>query len=295
MLPNFFKSICPLTYFVTTGERCEIPEEEWSDHGVEVPDVELTSTEVAPSPEHLMRIKQVLEKELSDVNAQLGAASSEEGQPSRGGHTVETERSKTTLEKVQEMGSELQQMVDAWQAAEAELSEARSRIATLEDMLSMSEQNQMQVGESGGASPSPERSHKRARGETARQPGAIESLPAPFVQQGELSEWHKAISAADEVWRSFEPLMLDDDARYLWLLGYLGTVMQTQENTDRFLGFLRSDAQGWYCTSNVVMQGWTHPNSNIEGGCKRHQNKKKKVCIGIRRVPGTTKLEFKAF
>lgn len=135
-----------------------------------------------------------------------------------------------------------------------------------------------------------------SRGETAREPGAIESLPAAFVRpkSRELSEWHKAISTAAELWCSFEPIMLDDDGRYLWLLGYLGTVVQTQESTDKFLGFLRSDAQGWYCMSSVIVEGWTHPNSNIEGGCERHQNKKR-VCIGVRRVPGTTKLEFKAF
>jgi chromosome segregation ATPase len=209
-------------------------------------------------------------------------------------HADEAEESKAALEAAKDNIEDRQQQLDARQMCEQELSDARSKISTLEDMLVKSEQGRTHLAEAGGVGPSPERRHKRARGDTPRDQVALQSPPVSFVRResGEMPEWHRAIAAADEVWHSFEPVILDDGVSHSWLLWYLSSVVEKEESTDKFLSFTQSEAQGWFCVSNVIQHGWTDPRSRRERACKRHGKKK---CVGFRRVAGTTKVEFKIF
>lgn len=150
------------------------------------------------------------------------------------------------------------------------------------------------VGTPGAVGPSPERRHKRAKGDSPEDSEALQSPPDSVFWRdpAQMSEWQRVITDADDVWRSFEPILLDDELTYSWLLSYLGCVVENRKNTERFMDFVQSDAQGWFCASNVVQCGWTDPRSGKEAGCKRHKTKR---CIGVHRVPDTRKIEFRAF
>lgn len=170
---------------------------------------------------------------------------------------------------------------DEREADRAALSEARSEVEELRKQLSQAVEIRT----------SPERRHKRVRGDDyPHTPPFSEHRP-----QGEPSRWKAAVDTADAVWRSFEPVILTDDMSYSELIGHLSFAVETEKNAGRFREFLKSDAQGWYCAEAVIELGYKDGKSRMEKGCAYSEKHRKKGCTGLRKVAGSRKLEVKEF
>lgn len=55
---------------------------------------------------------------------------------------------------------------------------------------------------------------------------------------------------------------------------------------------MRFDAKGWYCAVAVIQFGHRDARSVREGGCAYSSRYCKRFCTGIRKIPGTRKIEI---
>ncbi|ROV89452.1 hypothetical protein VMCG_10233 [Cytospora schulzeri] len=173
------------------------------------------------------------------------------------------------------------------QADRAALSKARSEVDQLRNQLS----------EKVEVHTSPERRHKRVKADSNGD-GVPKTLPTQASgdrSQGEVSMWQAALNRADEVWRSFEPVILTHGISYSWIIMHLAFVVESEGHTGRFQEFLNSDAEGWYCVTAVVLLGYKDGKSKRDGRCAYSERHNRKMCTGIRKVSNTRKLEIKLF
>lgn len=142
---------------------------------------------------------------------------------------------------------------------------------------------------------SPERMRKRARVDEGHRPQtpSLSADVSGIEPEGEPSLWQAAINAADEVWQSFEPVILVEDMSFLEVIEHLSIVFATESNNGRFRELIHSDAQGWYCARAVIEIGYKDERRRVDEECTYLERHRKKGCTGFRKVARSRQLEVR--